>query len=105
MAKYFHVSNGLRGGYMPDASGVYMFKTRRELKDYLMCERDGCAADCEGASKAAIARIAAQAWRNAPSGLPLCLPLKPAGSSSYSYGIFISAASRADYLAYLRECN
>jgi hypothetical protein len=103
MSKYFTISSGLRGCYMPDSVFVARVDTRRELKRILADEvapwRDGGAM---GGSKATVATIAADAWREAkkrhPASLPFCIPLKPAGASSYSSGVFISGATRRDYL-------
>jgi hypothetical protein len=103
MSKYFTISSGLRGCYMPDSVFVARVDTRRELKRLLADEaatwRD---AGAMGGSKVAVATIAAAAWREAkkarPAILPYCIPLKPSGAMSYSSGVFVSAATRRDYL-------
>jgi len=60
-----------------------------------------------GLSKKNIATFAAECWREAqkknPAYLPFCLPCKSAEESTYSYGIFASVASRAEYLESQRE--
>jgi hypothetical protein len=106
--KYFHYSQGLRGCYMPDSSRVLACRTRRELKDALKFDVDSYHdAGFVGGSQRAVAQFAAECWRNAPSGLPLCLPFanrpRVSESPNYTHGIFISAATRAEYLAYEKE--
>ena len=111
MAKYFHVNHGLRGCYMPDGDPqVIMVHTRRELKEAITYEADMLATESTlGLSKRAIATFAAQCWheaqKKAPACLPYCLPTKERGQSSYSYGIFCSVASRAEYLEARRDPN
>ena len=106
MAHYFHISSGLRGGYMPDSSYMLRCETRRDLKAAIASEAESFAdAGYKGASKRAIAGLAAAAWQEAgkarPSYLPLCLSLaQPHNLASYSHGIFAGIASRAEWLAY-----
>lgn len=107
MAKYFTISSGLRGCYLPDSLAIIRIDTRRELRGYIENEaenwRGGGAA---GLSKAAISTFAAECWREAqkkrPAYLPFCLPIKPRGASNYSSGLFASVATRAEYLEYLK---
>lgn len=104
MAKYFHISHGLRGCYMPDGEPyVVMARTRRELKEAIKSEADTVDSGMTlGLSKRAIAAFAAECWREAhkasPAYLPYCLATKERGQSSYSYGVFCSVATRRDYL-------
>jgi hypothetical protein len=60
-----------------------------------------------GLSKKNIATFAAECWREAqkknPAYLPFCLPCKSGGESTYSYGIFASVASRAEYIESQKE--
>jgi hypothetical protein len=104
MAKYFTLTHGLRGCYMPDSDPtVIMVETRRELKKLITGEAAMLATEATlGLSKRAIASFAATCWREAqkakPAYLPHNLPCKERGQSSYSYGIFCSVASRRDYL-------
>lgn len=106
--RYFHLSNGLRGGYMPDSASVIKVDTRAMFKLWIEDEarlfRD---AGYHGASKSAVARLAVDAWDAAKSrhygGLPLVMPLKPRYGREYSYGLFISPATEQEYKAYLRE--
>ena len=96
MSHYFHISSGLLGGYIPDSSYMLRCETRRELKSAIEGEAYGFTdAGYKGASKRAIAGLAADAWREAgkarPSYLPLCLSLAaPHNLASYSHGIFIA---------------
>lgn len=98
-ARYFHISNGLRGAYMPDNGAIIRADTRKELKRFLEWEaRHMRDAGFTGASKRALATLAADAWRNA--GIyDSVMPLKPEGSDSYCYGLFVSNASKADFEA------
>lgn len=109
MSKYFCISNGPRGCYMPDNAYFVRVDTRRELKELLESEayylRD---AGFVGASKRNIASLAAMAWREAhksnPDYLPHVLPLAPGHSrDNYCYGLFVSVESRADYLEYMEN--
>lgn len=106
MARYFHISAGLRGAYMSDNSAVIRCETRRELRQYIAQEaRDYREAGFIGASERAISWLAAAAWKEAgkpsPAYLPYCLPLAPSHArQNYCNGIFASAASRGDWLEY-----
>jgi hypothetical protein len=106
---YFTISAGLRGAYMPDSCYVMRAQTRRELKAAIEQEaRDYREAGFIGANRRAIARLAALAWREAqkprPAYLPYALPLAPAHArDSYCHGIFVSAATRAEYREFLAQ--
>jgi hypothetical protein len=107
MAKYFHVSHGLRGCYMPDNSEVIKVETRRELKTHVSNEaKDMREAYGFGGSKKEIATFVVDCWNEAkkpnPGYLPYCLPFgrKP---GDYPFGIFISVATRREYLDYVKE--
>ena len=104
MAKYFNISHGLRGCYMPDGDPfILMARTRRDLKAAIVDEADNMG-DMVGLSQAAVARLAANAWREAhkpnPAYLPHCLPChdRSVKIAKYSYGIFVSVSSRSEYL-------
>ena len=103
---YFHISTGLRGCYMPDNSFVIQVNSRRELKSTIEYEasvyRD---AGFVGANKRAIASIAAAAWRDRKkTQLPYALPLAPDhAKTNYSHGVFVSSATRDEYLEYVKE--
>ncbi len=109
MARYFHISAGLRGGYMPDNAAVIRCETRRELRQYIAQEaRDYREAGFIGASERAISWLAAAAWKEAGkpshSYFPHALPLAPSHArQNYCHGIFASAASRADWLEYQEQ--
>lgn len=96
--RYFSISNGLRGCYMPDSVHVAAFKTRRDLKSHLESEAAYAAGNERPPSKRKIAAFAALAWREAakrnPHYLPFALPLDKAES----YALFIGVISRAEYL-------
>ena len=103
MAKYFHISQGLRGCYMPDNSQVIKCATRRELKSALEYDADSIRdAGMVGCNKKQIAWLAAIAWREAqkpnPAYLPYVAPYRDKHQDSYPYGIFVSVATRSDYL-------
>jgi hypothetical protein len=102
MAKYFTISNGLRGCYMPDNVTVICCETRRELKDAIAYDADHMReAHGFGGSKKAIATFAAACWREAqkknPAYLPYCLPFGHS-PGNYAFGIFVSVATRREYL-------
>lgn len=110
--KYFVISNGLRGCYMPDGAYIVQVSTRRELKQQLEWEaRELRDAGFVGASKRNIARLAAAIWRDAGKAkktyLDFVCPLQPshAARGDYCYGLFVSHSTRADYLDYLKDCG
>lgn len=96
--RYFSISNGLRGCYMPDSAHVAAFKTRRDLKAHLESEAGYAAEPKRPPSKRKIAAFAALVWREAqkrnPAYQPYALPLNKAES----YALFVSVASRSEYL-------
>ena len=102
---YFHISNGLRGCYMPDSSYVIKADTRRELKSAIAYEAESYKdAGFIGGNKRAIAWLAAAAWRDKKPGLPYCLPVAPEHNrTNYCFGVFVSRASRSEYLEYCQE--
>jgi hypothetical protein len=105
---YFHISQGLRGCYMPDSSYVIHAKTRRELKSAISWEADSYRdAGFVGGSKRDVAAFAAMLWRNRrkPETYPYALPFARRGSDNYSHGIFASNASRQDYREYIESAG
>jgi len=97
--KYFCISQGPRGCYLPDDNYIIAVATRRELKRCLENEayyiRD---AGFVGLSKRAIAWLAAAAWR---SNGNYCVPYRYAErDASYCYALFCQRATRAEYLDY-----
>lgn len=95
--RFFHIGMGPRGMYMPDSSFIIAAKSRRELKSIIESEAyDLPDAGFVGASKKAIASLAARAWRN--SGIyDSVMPLKPGHADSYCYGLMVSNSTRADF--------
>ena len=105
---YFHVSHGLRGCYMPSDTYVIKADTRRELREAIAYEaRSYREAGYVGASERAISAIAAAAWRDrAKFDLPYALPLAPGHArQNYCFGVFVSSATRAEYLEYIESCE
>lgn len=99
--RYFVISHGLRGCYMPDSSYIGAFRTRRELKSALLDEaRYLTSEDTQGLSRRAIASLAADAWRRWPRGwsLDLAAPYRERGMDHWPYGLFVGHATRAEYL-------
>jgi len=106
--KYFHISNGLRGCYMPDNSSCIAVKTRRELKAAIAYDAsDMREAYGIGGSKKDVTAFAALCWREAqkskPAYLPFCLPFAR-DPGKYAFGIFVSVATRREYLEHVKEC-
>jgi hypothetical protein len=97
--------DGLRGMYLPDNAYVIAARTRRDLKSALAWEGDSVRdAGLVGASKRAIAWLAAEAWRNrGKATLDLVAPYRRPDQSHYPYGIFCSAATREEFDAYIAE--
>jgi hypothetical protein len=106
MARYFSISNGLRGCYMPDSAFVARVDSRRELKGLLL-ETAEYAAAGGFYNKREVASVAAAAWREAqkksPAYLPFCVPMGTERNGGRPYGVFISAATRADWKEYQAE--
>lgn len=102
---YFWIEYGLRGAYADGNGFIVQANTRKELRAII--ESEARSIDGRGASKRMISWLANAAWgrhmgRN--SGyLPYVLPIKPAGCSSYSWGIYCDVSSRKDYSDYLKH--
>jgi hypothetical protein len=88
---------------MPDSSYVIKADTRRELKSAIQYEADSYAdAGFIGNQKRRVASIAAASWKNKSASLPYCLPFAPSHArTNYCHGVFVSRASRSEYLEYL----
>ena len=100
---YFHISTGLRGCYLADNAYIVRANTRRELKSILASEAETYRdAGYVGANKKAIATIAAAAWRDRKGcRLPYAIPVAPPhAKDNYCEAVFVSAATRADYLEF-----
>jgi len=104
VAKYFHISSGLRGAYMPDNSFVIRVFTRKALKEFIQSEADEFRdAGYVGASKSAVARLTQDAWQS-HGGLPYVLPLAPSHDrTNYAFGIFAGPATKAEWEEYKQE--
>ncbi len=108
MSRYFSISQGLRGCYLPDSAYVIRVDTRKELKAALESEaysiRD---AGFIGANKRAVAWLAATLWRTYRKAgqMDSVVPYRNPGQNSYPYGLFGSAATRADWLESQAENN
>lgn len=104
---YFHVSNGLRGCYMPDSVQCVRADSRRELKSILESEAEWLRDGTVGLSKRAIASLAAEAWRRRADSrwtLDLVAPYRHADAihkSEYPFALAISRATRRDFLDYI----
>ena len=108
MAKYFTITQGLRGCYMPDQAYTIQAKTRRELKSALQWEADSIRdAGGIGMNKRAIAWLANAAWKEShkrnPSIFDFVAPYRWQYQDSRPYGLFCSVSNRSDYLEYVRE--
>lgn len=107
---YFNVSNGLRGCYLPDNAFVAKCDTRRALRDLVEYDaNDMIEAYGFGYSKRDRAAIVARIWREAKGRLPKSFYDHVIGfgrtrsKSDRPFGLFISHATRADYLAQEQE--
>lgn len=100
--RYFAISNGLRGCYMPDSVYIGAFKTRRELKSALEYEAESMRDSYVGLNKRAIASLAAESWREAGKARPSIYDfVAPCGQArgDQSYALAVSVSNRADYRA------
>ena len=98
--RYFSISQGPRGCYMPDDNYIIAVETRRELKKCLENEayyiRD---AGFLGVNKKAVAWLAASAWRNRDDLDSYCVPYRNAHhGASYCYALFCQRVTRTEYL-------
>ena len=103
--KYFYISSGLRGCYADDNGGIYAFKSRRDLKDAIIeyCN-DSREAYGFGGSKAEIAAVAAWAWKQKKSSLPMAIGFGHSRSvSDRPFGIFVSKATVQEYNEFCKQ--
>jgi len=94
--RYFNISSGLRGCYLPDNAGVYAFERRRELKAFLQTEADVLRdAYGYGGAKREVATAAAWLW----SGYARHRIAIPFGREKkhYTFALFIEPASKEEY--------
>lgn len=108
MAKYFSISNGLRGCYMPDSCYTIKVNTRRELKSALAWEADSINdAGFVGLNKRAIAWLANAAWKRANGGSGYLDYVAPYGEGNrgngFPYGLFCNVSTRSDYITQIEE--
>jgi hypothetical protein len=108
--KYFFISNGLRGCYMPDDVSVQGFKTRRDLLACVEHEaREMIEAYGFGYSSVTRHAIVAQIWREAvgratKQRLDHVIGFgRTRSTSDRPFGLFISHATRRDFLDYCKE--
>ena len=100
MSRYFHISSGLRGCYMPDNHWIARVDTRRELRSVVESESNDMRGACGfGGSKRQISAAVAQVWAGYKTQrLDSVVPFGR-DRTSRPFGVFIAPASRADYLA------
>jgi hypothetical protein len=107
MPKYFHISHGLRGCYMPDAIFVLKAATRRDLKAALAFDANDISDAGFHLNKRHVASVAAAAWREAhkarPSIYDFVIPYGNDHAGDRPFAIAASVATRADYQAYQDE--
>ena len=113
--RYFHLSNGLRGCYMPDRAAILAVSSRRELKKAIEYEcSDMREAYGFGGSKADIATTVAWVWREwalrhkrqSKGYLPIAIGFgRSRSKNDRPFGVFIEPVSRSEYLEYCRENN
>lgn len=97
MARYFQISNGLRGCYMPDSSSIVQCDTRRALKSALEWEMNSLRdAEFVGITKKDVAWAAAKLWRKDGDAI---MPYGRKGEKSRPFAIFIYQSDRAEFLA------
>ena len=100
--KYFQISSGLRGCYMPDCSYVVGCITRAKLKAILMdeCERLREAYGF-GGSKKEITSVVTQMWRSERRDyLPFAIGFgRTRAADDRPFGVFVSRSTKADFAA------
>jgi len=101
-AKYFHITNGLRGMFMPDRGSTVRVFSMAALKALLEHEARYLEETHYGASKRAVARLAHEAW-TLTGAYPAVMPLRPRGSDTYHYGLFVAPATKQEWQDYERE--
>ncbi len=104
---YFWIEYGLRGAFCDGNSYIIRCDTRRELKAAIQWEADSLRdAGMLGASKRAVASLAADAWRalKRPTPYPFVMPISNNGGCSYAWGIHCAPSTRQEYLEYCESC-
>lgn len=105
MSRYYHISNGLRGCYLPDNSYIVRVDTRRELKNLIIFE---CAQMAEaygrGSSARDVVALVARIWRDhRVAGLDYVFSFSQDDGQSWPFGLFVSRATRADFVEYTKN--
>jgi hypothetical protein len=95
MSRYFIITSGLRGCYMPDSHEVVRCDTRAELKAILEDEADARAEGAYGLSRRDVAWAANHAWRKGSKGAILPFGQRP---RERPFAIEISPATRKEWL-------
>jgi hypothetical protein len=103
--RYFHISSGLRGCYLSDDCSVIAVKSRRELR-HIVAEECGRSRDAYGygGSQRAISAAVAQVWRGYRTQRLDSAVQFGRERGSYPFGVFISPATRTEYLESQEEC-
>ena len=100
--RYFEISTGLRGCYLPDQFYMVKCQTRRELKSTLESEAElSRQSGFVGASKKAVAAFAADIWRNRYTGLPTVLGYGSPGNAHS--GIHVSESDMRQFRKWQKE--
>ena len=107
--RYFDISNGLRGRYMPDNAFILAVKTRRDLMRAIASEcSDMREAFGFGGTKREIARTVALVWREYKKPGRAFYPYaigfgRSRDSSDRPFGVFIGYSSRTEYLEWMKQ--
>lgn len=108
MAKYFHISQGMRGAFLPDNAYIVKVDSRRELKAIVESEAESIRdAGFYGANKREVASTVADAWRNTKakvkSPYSFVIPYGMNKDRYRPYAIHIAHSTRADYVEYMES--
>jgi hypothetical protein len=105
--KYYVISQGFQGCYMPDNCYIVAVNTRRELKSVLESEayyiRDSGAIGC---NKKQVAWLAAECWRNRDKcTLDFVAAYRYKYQTGYPLGLLCSPSNRIDFLEWKKYEN
>lgn len=109
MAKYFHISTGLRGAYLPDNAYCVKVNSRRELKAIVLNEYRDIKEAGYSINKAELTATVADIWRNTKairkSPYPFVVPYGFRNSHGVNKcnAIHIGHATRAEYVEYMES--
>lgn len=104
--RYFNISHGLRGCYMPDSEPfIVKCETRKKLKNTIESECGYIdSGTTQGFSKKAIASFCAILWSiREPTPVDYVLPYKEPSQNFYSHGVFVSRVSGFDYKESMKD--